>query len=228
MTFDADQVKTVTVDSYGTLVDPSAVERTLADYVDETEAISNLWRSRSLLYTMVSNDVDAYQPFYDMIRDALEYALGVYDVDLPEEDVEDVLSTYHDLDAFEDVREGLERIRGAGYDVYVLSNGNPAMLESMVDTADIGDVITDTISVHEIRRFKPEAEIYRHAAGRTGTPIHAIAHVAGPTFDVQGAMHAGMQGVWLDRAGRPWDGFAPRPDLTIASFHDLVDVLVGP
>lgn len=222
MSLDATRVETVTVDSYGTLVDPSAVEETLSEHVDETEAISNLWRSRSLLYTMVSNNIDAYQPFYDMNRDALEYALGTYDENLASETVEEILSTYHELAVFDDVRDGLERITNAGYDVYVVSNGNPEMLDSMVKQAEIGDLLTDTISADEIRTFKPDIEIYRHAAARTGTPIDQIAHVAGPSFDVQGAMHAGMQGVWLDRTGSPWDGFAPDPDCTISSFHELV------
>jgi len=63
--------------------------------------------------------------------------------------------------------------------------------------------------------------VYRHAAGRTGTPIRKIAHVAGPTFDVRGAMAAGMQGVWLDRTGEPWDPWFPDPDLRIDTFRDL-------
>lgn len=220
-----DAVDTVTVDSYGTLVDPSAVERTLAAHVDDPEPISNRWRSRSILYTMVGNYTDTYQPFYDMNRHALVYALASHGVELSEETIEDVLSTYHSLDVFPDVRAGLERITGAGYDVYVVSNGNPAMLESMVESAEIGDVIEDTISAHEIRTFKPAPEIYRHAAARTGTPIDRIVHVAGPTFDVQGAMNAGMQGAWLNRGGAPWDGFAADPDLTIESFHALADEL---
>ena len=225
MPLDTTKVDTVTVDSYGTLVDPSAVEHTLADHVDEIEPISNRWRSRSLLYTMVSNYIDAYQPFYEMNRDALQYALGSYGVDLDDGTIDDILSTYHELSVFPDVRDGLERLTGLGYDVYVVSNGNPEMLTSMVEHADIGDLISDTISADEIRTFKPSVEIYRHAAARTGTPIDRIAHVAGPSFDVQGAMHAGMQGVWLDRADSPWDGFAPDPDLTVNSFHELADAL---
>ncbi len=38
-------------------------------------------------------------------------------------------------------------------------------------------------------------------------------------------MHAGMQGVWVNRDDGPWDAFAGQPDLTIGSFHDLHDEL---
>ena len=226
MTFDADRVETVTVDSYGTLVDPSAAERALADRVEDPKPVSDLWRSRSLMYTMVGNAIDFYQPFYEMNRDALQYALDVHDVDLAADERDVILSVYHELDVFEDVREGISRLRDGGYDVYVVSNGNPAMLASMVDGADVADLITDTISAQEIETFKPLPEIYRHAAARTGTPIDRIVHVAGPAFDVLGAMNAGMQGAWLNREGSPWESFTGRdPDVTIESFHDLAEQL---
>ncbi|ELY49446.1 haloacid dehalogenase type II [Natronorubrum sulfidifaciens] len=223
MTFDPTIVETVTVDSYGTLVDPSTVERALEASVDaeHVQSISNQWRSRSLLYTMVSNATDSYQPFYAMNRDALCVALAAHDVELSSEAIEAILATYHDLDPFEDVTRGLEAITDAGYDVFVVSNGNPEMLESMVETAGLESVLAGTISADEIRTFKPDSEMYRHAAARTGTPIESIAHVAGPTFDVQGAMHAGMQGVWIDRTNSMWDPFADEPDLTVETFDEV-------
>ncbi len=45
------------------------------------------------------------------------------------------------------------------------------MPDSMVDHAEIDGLIEDTISADEIRTFKPDVDLYRHAAGRIGTPI---------------------------------------------------------
>ena len=225
MAFDPDRVSTITFDSYSTIVDVDAVEAALAAHVDDPEPVSRLWRARSLEYTFVANQTDAYQPFYEMNRDALEHALAAHGVDLAEDEREAILETYHDLDVFEDVRRGIERLREGGYDCYVVSNGNPAMLDLMVEGAAIGDLLENTISADEIETFKPDPEIYRHAAGRTGTPIDGIAHVSAGWFDVQGAMHTGMQGVWADRKGSPWDPFDGDPDLTIETFHDLADEL---
>ncbi|MDR9382313.1 MAG: haloacid dehalogenase type II [Natronomonas sp.] len=225
MSFDPDAVATVTVDSYGTLVDPSAAVDALDAHVEDTDSISDLWRTKSIEYTMVGNFVDAYQPFYDMNRDALRYALSAHGVDLDEETVEEILAVYHELEVFEDVRDGIERLIDGGYPVYVVSNGNPEMLDSMVAHAEIGDLIEDTISAHEVRTFKPDVEIYRHAAARTGTPIESIAHVAGPPFDILGSKHAGMQGVRLDRTGDPWGSSGVEPNLTVESFYEFVDAL---
>ena len=221
MSLDADRIETITVDSYGTLVDPSAAQKRLADRVDDPEPVSNLWRMQSIAYTMIANHIDAYQPFYEMNRDALQYALDAHGVDLVAQERDEILAVYHELDVFEDVRDGIERLRDGGYPVYVVSNGNPEMLASMVEHADIGDLVEDAISAHEIETFKPDAGIYEHAADRTDTPIENVVHVAGPAFDIQGAIHAGMQGAWLNRYDDPWGRFDGDPDVEIHSFHDL-------
>ncbi|MFB6080651.1 MAG: haloacid dehalogenase type II [Haloferacaceae archaeon] len=228
MALETERVETITVNSYGTLVDPNAVERALAERVPDPEPVSRLWRSRSLTYTMVGNFVGFYQPFYEMNRDALAYALAVHGVDLPADERDEILATYHELDVFDDVRDGIERLCDGGYGVYVVSNGDPEMLDSMVAHADLGDLIADAVSAHEVRTFKPHPRIYRHAAARTGTPIDRILHVAGPAFDVLGAKHAGMQAAWIDRGDGPWESFAGvDPDRRVESFHDVADALVA-
>ena len=221
MAFDQEAVTTVTFDSYSTLVDVDAAEKALSARVDDPEPVSRLWRARSLEYTFVANQIDAYAPFYEMNRDALQYALDAHGVDVTAEERDEILAVYHELDVFDDVRDGIERLREGGYETYVVSNGNPEMLSSMVEHAGIADLLEDTISAHEVETFKPAAELYRHAAARTGTPIAEIAHVTAAWFDVQGASHAGMQSVWVDRKASPWEPFDGDPDLTVETFHEL-------
>jgi 2-haloacid dehalogenase len=226
MAFDPDIVSTVTFDSYSTLVDVDAAEAALANRVDNPGTISNQWRTRSIQYTFVANYTDAYKPFYEINRDALQYALASHDADISSEERDSILAVYHELDVFDDVRDAIERLSEAGYPCYVVSNGNPEMLDSMIEHADLTDLIEDTVSADEVRTYKPAAEIYRHAAGRTGTPIDEIAHVATGWFDVLGAMHAGMQGVWTNRSNNPWEPFDGTPDLTVEDIHGLADELV--
>jgi 2-haloacid dehalogenase len=225
--FDADAVSAVTFDSYSTLVDVDSVERALADRVAEPTPVSRLWRSRSLEYTLVANHVDAYDTFYELNRDALTYALAAHDVETTSEEREEILSAYHDLDVFADVRRSVERLTSAGYPCYVVSNGSPEMLESMVEGADLGDLLDGVVSAHEVERFKPDAELYRHAADRVGAPPEELAHVTALWLDVQGAEHAGFRGVWLNRDDDPEEPFGPDPSLTVASLDAFADELLG-
>ncbi|RZH69042.1 haloacid dehalogenase type II [Natrinema altunense] len=227
MAFDPDRVTTVTFDSYSTLVDVDATVAALADHAEipDPDLVSRTWRERSMQYTLVANHLESDETFYEINRDALAYALAAHGIDLPADEREAILEVYHELEVFDDVRESVERLHEAGYDTYVLSNGTPEMLESMVDHAGIGDLLVDTISADELETFKPDAELYRYAAGRTGTPLDELVHVSALWFDVQGAIHAGMQGVWLDRKGTPWEPFGDEPDLIAEGLAAVADRL---
>lgn len=163
--------------------------------------------------------VGAYQPFYGLLRDALEYALAAHNIDINEDARDEILSVYHDIDVFGDVRDGLQRLADGGYDCYILSNGTPEMLESLVEQADIDGYTEGVISADEVRIYKPAP--YRQAAARTGTPIGEIAH----TSPLVGGIHDGMRGVRIDRKGLLWGPYDDTPDLTIETFHDLADEL---
>jgi 2-haloacid dehalogenase len=225
MPLNSDAVEAVAFDSYGTIVDVTAVEEPLSEYVDRPKLVSKIWRERSLNYAMVSNHVGEYDSFYEMNRAALRYALTVAGADVSDDEREEILSTYDELDVFEDAPKGMDRLHEAGYDLYVLSNGSPEMLDQLLDHAGIDDVVEDTISVAEIERFKPDAEMYRHAADRIGVDVQHVAFVAGGWWDVPGAVNAGVQGVWVNRQDALWGPYEIEPDLTVEDFHAVADRL---
>ena len=231
------QPTTVTVDSYSTLVDVDAQEEALVEYVDgiddaDAQRVSQFWRWQYIQYSVIANDIDAYRPFWELIGEGLRYALETHGYDVSE-DVRDGIrrTVYEDrLAVFEDVTDGIRRIVDAGYDVYVVSNGTPVMLDHLIDAADLDGVVADAISADEIETYKPDPAIYRHAAARTGTPIDRVLHVSGGTMrDVWGAKHAGMRAAWLSRPDRrlPRETLGPSPDVVVTGFDDLADRLTS-
>lgn len=225
MCFTSDDVEAITFDSFSTLVDVSSAARAVADYVDDPDAVVKCWRQRALEYSLVANGIDGYATYDELHRDGLEYALRERGLNLDDAELDDINEVYHDLDPFDDVYEGMKRLRDAGFDLYVLSNGDSAMLDSLVDSTGIGDLLDGTISADEIELFKPERALYEHAADRADTPPEAIAHVSAGWFDVLGAIHAGEQGVWIDREGKGWEPYGGEPDLEVASIHEFADEL---
>jgi 2-haloacid dehalogenase len=161
----------------------------------------------------------------------LTYALAVHGHEADAETRDRVRrEVYHErLDVFDDVRPGVERLVDAGYPVFVLSNGDPGMLEHLVEAAGIEDLIGGTISADEVETYKPNAEIYRHGAARVGAPISEIVHVSGGGMrDVWGAKHAGMQTAWLARPEKtlPRESLGPDPDAVVESLGEVADRLV--
>jgi len=225
MALGTDAVEAIAFDSYGTLVDPGSVTAVLSDHVEEADLVAERWRRRSLEYAFVATATGEYDTFYELNRHALKHALHTVGVELSEAERDEVLAAYHDLDVFDDVRPGMERLADAGYDLYVLSNGNPEMLDSMAESVDLDGLVEASISADEISRFKPAPEIYEHGADRIGVPPERVAFVAAGWWDVPGALHAGMQGVWVNRTDDIWGPYGVDPDLTVAAFDELADAL---
>lgn len=223
-TFDPDSVEAVLFDSYGTLVDTASTARALEGLVDDPEAVAAEWRENALFYSVVANDLDQYRTYFELHRDGLRDALRAAGVDRSEERVAELNAAYHDLDPFPDV-DNVKRLAEAGYRPSICSNGNPEMLESLLEATGLGDSIAELVSAHDIRTLKPARELYEHAATRVGNPPDRIAHVSAHWMDVQGAMHAGMQGIFLDRAGKHWPSFGPEPTCTVDSLSELCDRL---
>lgn len=225
MTFDPDRVETVTFDSYSTLVDVGTSIKALADHVEDPVSVGRSWRMQSLVYAFCCNAMDAYEPFWDLVDYALDYALAEHGEDLAPEARAELLDVYHHLDSFPDVRPGIQRLVDAGYDCYVVSNGNQEMLSTMVESADVADLVADTISAGDVASYKPAPAIYEEAARRSDTDPEHVAHATAGLLDVQGGMNVGMQGVWLNRHERPLGRFGADPDVELTTIHDLADEL---
>lgn len=227
MALQKERIRAVTVDSYSTLLDVDSAANALGGIVPNPARIAALWRQQSLFYAITCNLIGSYQTFYELNRAALGYALATAGVRPGDQKIADILSVYHKLEPFADVRRGIAAIRERNLAVYVVSNGNPDMLQSLLRDANIEDIVSGVVSVHEVRRYKPAVEIYRHAAERIGQPTWAIVHASAGWFDIAGAMYAGMQGAWMNRKNVPIEVFGPfpRPDLIISGFDELLAAL---
>jgi len=228
MTIQSERVDSIMFDSFTTLVDVrSSTRRALKTYVEEPRSIGELWRFRAVDYRMVSTFTGEYRTYIETTRDALEYALAVHDEELPASVLENLTGVFFDLDVYNDVRPELQKLAEAGYDLYVLSNGNPEVLNAMLESASIEELIEDMISADEIEIYKPDPRLYDHAIDRVGGSKTSVAHVATPWYDVYGAKHAGIQTVWVNRDDRPWDRFDGEPDLTVDSLAGVTDAFVS-
>lgn len=220
MGIDTSNVDSIAFDSFSTLLDVESSKKALEEYTDNPLEVAQVWRQRALFYSVIANHL-GYETYFDLHQFGLQYASDLYDLNLSEAEIQEINEVYYDLEPFDDVQPVMERLRDAGYDLYIISNGDPEMLDALVETADIGDVLGGVISADEIETLKPSAELYRHAAERAGTPAERMIHVSAAVFDVQGAQNVGMQGVWINRKGIPMDPYGETPDLVINSLNDL-------
>jgi 2-haloacid dehalogenase len=126
------------------------------------------------------------------------------------------------LRPFPEVPEALARLQ-TRYQLAVLSNGDPDMLEAAKQYHRIP--FDRVISVAVANAFKPHVATYRKAAEIMGMRMDQVLFVANHAFDCIGAKSAGMRTAFIDRRQRPF-GITPHPpDLLVSNMGELADVM---
>ena len=121
---------------------------------------------------------------------------------------------------FDDVMPALEVLQRR-FRLFAISNGN-------ADLAAIGlaRFFEQSLAAREAGMLKPDPRIFAMLLERAGIASGRAVHVGDdPEADVEGARHAGVAAVWLNRRGDAW----PRPSrepLAIRSLAEL-DALLG-
>ncbi|MFT3777336.1 MAG: HAD family hydrolase [Ottowia sp.] len=97
----------------------------------------------------------------------------------------------------------------ARFPVVALSNGN-----ADVHRVGIGRYFQAAISAAQIGAGKPDPRIFKAGARAAGVQPHEVLHVGDDVqLDGIGALRAGMQSAWVNRAQAPWPrdaGLAPQ------------------
>ncbi|WP_331235952.1 haloacid dehalogenase type II [Natronorarus salvus] len=216
-------------DMYGTLCETGSVTRTLRAELGISAgfaaAVDELWRHKQLQYSYQRGQMGEYAPFSTVTADALSYALAYYDIDPGTEVRERMLAAYDHLDAFPDAVESLAGLREAGYGCWVLSNGDPEMLETLSENAGLTPHLDGLVSADEVRTFKPAPAVYENAADRLDRQIGECRLVSSNAWDVAGAANAGMATAWVNRNGEPAERVGGDADIEVDSLAALAERL---
>ena len=137
---------------------------------------------------------------------------------LAEEAFEVFFAARHQVTLFDDALLALEFL-SARYPLVALSNGN-----ADVRRIGLGGYFCASISAQEFGVGKPDARIFHAAASAANVHPYNVLHVGDDAaMDVLGALHAGMQATWLNRADHLWT-HPSSPHETVTSLTELCDL----
>ena len=109
------------------------------------------------------------------------------------------------------------------FPVVALSNGN-----ADVHRVGIGAHFRASVSAREFGIGKPDPRIFHAAAEVAGVAPHEVLHIGDDALlDGVGALDAGMQLAWVNRAGHLWEHAPLVPHVTVADLHALCRALNG-
>jgi 2-haloacid dehalogenase len=213
--------KAAVFDAYGTLLDVhAAVGRHAAKLGDKAAPLSALWRAKQIEASWILSAAGAYEDFWSITDRALGHAMQAHGVQDPALRA-DLLDAYRTLGAYPDAAPVLEALRGQGLGTAILSNGTPEMLAAAVEAGALGPLLDAVLSVHPLRRYKPDPRVYALVAERFGCQPHEIAFVSSNAWDAYGAARFGFRVFWVNRAGGPVEYWLDELATVLPGLHAL-------
>ncbi len=219
-------IKACVFDAYGTLFDVASVTRGAQDELKQhCQALSDAWRAKQLQYTWLRGLAGHHADFWQVTGDALDYAmsgLGLADKDLRAR----LMDLYLRITAYAEVPAMLERLRGGGMKLAILSNGTPQMLAAAVANADIAHLFDAILSVEEVGVYKPHPRVYQLAPRRLGLRKRSICFVSSNGWDAWSAKAFGFQVLWCNRTGQPAEHLPALPDGQVPDLSSLPSLVL--
>ena len=224
-------IKVLAFDQYGTLVDmQSGLTEAVTPFlkgkgwVGEAHRFVTWWRRAHFENSMIDALCDkGHTPYREIGERAVSHVMDRSGISYTADEVRWLVGEIEKLRPFPDVVEALERLRAAGYQLAIISNGDRDMLEAA--RPYIGFKFDKIISVEEAGYFKPHWKTYAKAAEILAEDPAFIMFVANHTFDCVGAKSFGMPTAFIDRRRRPFGHGPQQPDLIVANFKELADAL---
>jgi len=216
---------TLAFDVYGTLIDTHGVILALEKHLGRRAShFSQVWREKQLEYSFRRGLMQNYETFAVCTRNALDYSCSHFNTPLTEEDKQQLLDVYKVLPAFDDAKEGLTRVKECGWRIFAFSNGSADAVEMLLVNAEIRDFFDGVVSVDDLKSFKPNPGVYCHFLRKASAAGAESWLISGNSFDVIGAISAGMKGVWVQRSPEAiFDPWGIEPTITVQSLSELAE-----
>lgn len=209
-------------DAYGTLFDVHAAVRRHAERIGpDGQSLSEIWRAKQLEYSWTRTLMGAYQDFWQLTEEALDFAFAR----VPSADRSlraDLLEAYWHLDCYPEVPSVLKALKAEGARLAILSNGSPAMLDAAVRSSALDQVLDEVFSVDAVRRFKTDPAVYDLVATAWRLYPDAVSFQSSNRWDVAGAARFGFRTVWINRSNQPDEYRDLRPDVILSTLDGLL------
>lgn len=220
---------TIAFDVYGTLIDTHGVVSALQDLIGEqAESFSHTWREKQLEYSFRRGLMQNYESFAVCTSNALDYTCELYEVNLTKDQKSLLLLSYRSLPAFQDVEEGLKKLKAKTYRLFAFSNGTADAVDGLLGAAGIKEYFQRVISVDDLKSFKPSPAVYSHFLRESGAKGSEAWLISSNPFDVIGAVSAGMCAACVKRSKNAiFDPWGIEPTITVKSLGELHEKLAN-
>jgi 2-haloacid dehalogenase len=132
-----------------------------------------------------------------------------------------IMGQYARLEAFPESLAVLKSLKTNGLKLAILSNGNPEMLDAVVQAAGMSDLFTQVLSVHTVKKFKTAPEAYQLGTDTLSVLAKDTLFVSSNCWDICGATWFGYKTFWVNRSNAPLEELGITPHAEGRTLEDL-------
>jgi 2-haloacid dehalogenase len=215
-------VQAIIFDAYGTLFDVYSIGA-LAErlFPGKGAAVAELWRDKQIEYTRLRTLSNTYKPFWEVTQDALVFTCRKFGLELTLDAQTQIMGQYARLEAFPENLAVLKSLKAKGLKLAILSNGNPEMLDAVVQAAGMSELFTQVLSVHTVKKFKTAPEAYQLGSDTLSVLAKDTLFVSSNCWDICGAAWFGYKTFWVNRSNAPLEELGITPHAEGRTLEDL-------
>ncbi len=212
----------VLVDVFETMLQVEALRSRFVD-VGRPEHEWELFFTRTLRDGMALTLAGGVRPFADVARAALRTTTGHT---LSEKALDHVLGGFRELPPHPDVEPALMVLARARVPAYAFTHGNAAVAADALGRAGLRTYLRGVLSTEDVHAFKPAARAYHWACSQVDAPPDRVALVAVHSWDVHGAVQAGLIGGFAARLEGAVPEVVARPHVAAVRLDVVADRLL--
>jgi len=207
-------------DAFGTLFQTSTISDELQQLAgDKVDALLQTWRRKQLEYSWLRNQMDAYVPFGQVTKEALDFSMRKHGLKHPQ--LFDLMLIYNEPSLVNGAFEALNFLKEKNKTVCILSNGTRTMLEIGVSKTGIENIVDHLFTVDDIQIYKPRKEVYQMALSQLGVFANEVLFFSSNQWDVSGASTFGLDSVWVNQYDEVREGL---PFGNVLEIKNLIDL----
>jgi len=210
--------RAVLVDVFETMLRVDALRTRFVD-VGRPEHECELFFARTLRDGMALTLTGTAPPFAQVARSALRTTTGHR---LSEEALDHVLDGFRQLPPHADVEPALMALARARVPAFAFTHGDPAVASAALDRAGLRTYLREVLSTQDIGVFKPLPGAYHWACQQVEAPPDRVALLAAHSWDVHGALRAGLVGALATRLEGRVPEVVERPHVAAERLDDVV------
>tara|TARA_B100000945_G_scaffold85975_1_gene66743 strand:- start:839 stop:1501 length:663 start_codon:yes stop_codon:yes gene_type:complete len=217
-------IKAIIFDAYGTLFDVNSAAEKCKDKIgDKWESFSNYWRTTQLEYTWLRSLMKRHEDFWKITEDSLDKSMKIYEIDSTMKN--ELLDLYKILLPFKEVPEVLKILKEKNFNLAILSNGTPTLLNQLVKSNNLENIFNDIFSIEEVGIYKPDSKVYDMPIKKYQIQKNEVAFLSANTWDVSGGGNYGYNSIWINRNNNIFDNLDYRPKNEIKNLNQLLEII---